>query len=158
MERKQNEYLFGYRIIKYLGKGKSAYSYLIEYEGKLAVLKHIHYELIDLTYDLEENKLNHELRSYKQLEETKFLFPKLLFYDDENQYLIKEYIEGELLLDYISKGEIDLNIYVDILYAIYSAENNNMNIDYFPTNFMLIMKLMNILKIGIFVIGVFICG
>jgi fructosamine-3-kinase len=61
----------------------------------------------------------------------------LLFYDDENQYLIKEYIEGELLLDYISKGEIDLNIYVDILYAIYSAENNNMNIDYFPTNFLI---------------------
>lgn len=129
--------LFGYQIIKYLGKGKSAYSYLIDYEGHPAVLKHIHYENLDVSYHFEENKLTHELNSYKQLGKTSFLYPKVLTYDDENQYLIKEYIEGELLLDYIAKGDLDYHLYLSVLHSIMLAEINGMNIDYFPTNFVI---------------------
>ena len=122
-----------YNIIKLLGKGKGGYSYLVENNSNLFVVKQIHHE--PCSYYTFGNKLESELYDYQRLLNTKILLPKLLEVDYENERILKEYIDGPTIYDLV-KDDLMKDIYYskikDIAHACYSC---NLNIDYYPTNF-----------------------
>lgn len=124
-----------YYIKELLGKGKGGFTYLAECNNQQVAVKQIHYEKCDY-YTFEDNKLESELRDYHILVDIGIAIPKLISYDNEKQLIVKELLYGTTAAEWIAKGEVkDTHIkqifeMCDILY------NNNLNIDYFPTNFM----------------------
>lgn len=122
-----------YTVLKELGKGKSGYSYLVEKNGSQFVLKKIHHEPVD-NYHF-GNKMEREILAYQRLQDSPISIPTLIEYNLEEEYLIKEYIDGEVLLDIIASEEIDVALYYKIVTAFFQLENEGINIDYFPANF-----------------------
>lgn len=130
---KINQYIENYKVVKFLGRGKSAYSYLVEKDNLFFVYKQMHQEEID--YYHFDDKLEHELEAYHILKESHLKIPKLISYNKEQQYLIKAYIDGPTLAEYISKGQFDIDAYLTLYAHAMILENQGINIDYFPTNF-----------------------
>ena len=124
-----------YKTIKLLGKGKSGYSFLVYDENNFKYcLKQIHHEPCD--YYNFGDKLKAEINDYDVLKN--FIpLPKLYDVDYENEIIVKEYIDGELVSDLIQNNKLDKS-YMDIIikYALICKENG-LNIDYYPTNFII---------------------
>lgn len=122
-----------YRIIKLLGKGKGGYSYLVEKDGMQYVLKQIHHEPCD--YYQFGDKLQSELRDYERLRRIGIPMPEMLEVDLAQERILKEYIEGDTILDLIKANRMK-NEYIEqvkqMCQLLYPA---NTNIDYYPTNF-----------------------
>ena len=122
-----------YDIIKLLGKGKGGYSYLAERDGKQYVLKQIHHE--PCSYYTFGNKIEAENNDYKRLLDAGIRIPKLIDIDIENERIIKEYIEGDTIFDMV-KDDISVEPYMgQIREMADKAKTAGLNIDYFPTNF-----------------------
>ena len=122
-----------YQIIKLLGKGKGGYSYLAESEGKQAVLKQIHHEPCD--YYTFGNKTEAEKNDYQRLQNAGIRIPKMLDIDTENERIIKEYIEGDTIFEMV-KHDISVEQYLpQVREMARLAKSAGLNIDYFPTNF-----------------------
>ena len=122
-----------YSIIKLLGKGKGGYSYLAEKDGKQYVLKQIHHEPCD--YYTFGNKIESEKNDYGRLVEAGIRIPKMLDIDIENERIIKEYIDGPIIYDLVKEDNMKdtyLTQMKDMAKKAYAA---GLNIDYFPTNF-----------------------
>ena len=123
-----------YTIIKLLGKGKGGYSYLVsDNSNNHFVVKQIHHE--PCSYYSFANKLESEINDYNKLSNLGIKMPKLIEIDYNNERILKEYIDGETIDKYVLNDTLK-EIYLmqirkmcDILYK------NNLNIDYFPTNF-----------------------
>ncbi len=122
------------KIIKAIGKGKSGISYLCEVDSRDVILKQMHNEMIDY-YHFQKSKIQLEIEAYQVLEKLPIKIPKLLYYNIENEYLIKEYIKGETIAECIAKGELSFNIFEKIYSWATELEKQNVNIDYFPNNF-----------------------
>lgn len=123
----------GFRVEKFLGKGKGGYSYLVtDGEGEY-VLKQIHHEPCD--YYTFGDKLASELRDYQRLIEIGIPMPKLLAVDQENERILKQYIRGDTIYDLVLRGEMrpEYQRQVEQMCAVLYPANTN--IDYFPTNF-----------------------
>jgi tRNA A-37 threonylcarbamoyl transferase component Bud32 len=122
-----------YELVKLLGKGKGGYSYLVRAGEKQYVLKQIHHEPCE--YYQFGNKLESELKDYKSLTTVGVRMPVMLEIDMEQERILKQYIEGDtidlLVAEDRMKPEYFQQIY-DICKLLYK---NKMNIDYFPTNF-----------------------
>ncbi len=124
-----------YKEIKLLGKGKGGYSYLVSDENKKYVLKQIHHE--PCSYYQFGNKLESELKDYKRLSDVGIRLPKLLEFDNENERILKEYIDGPTVFDMVKNDSLPdfcLEQVRQMCSLLYPA---NLNIDYFPTNFVL---------------------
>ena len=122
-----------YNVIKLLGKGKGGYSYLAEKDGKHYVLKQIHHEPCD--YYTFGNKIEAENNDYKRLLDAGIRIPKMIEIDIENERILKEFIEGDTIFDMI-KNDISVSDYLPQIREIATlAKNAGLNIDYFPTNF-----------------------
>ena len=122
-----------YRIIRLLGHGKGGYSYLAENEGDEVVLKQIHHEPCD--YYNFGNKMESELMDYDRLRAAGIRIPELISADIENERIIKEYIRGSTIFDYVRDGVPVEPYLIQIREMAESAKNAGLNIDYFPTNF-----------------------
>ena len=122
-----------YEIIRLLGHGKGGYSYLVTDGTKEYVLKQIHHEPCD--YYQFGNKIESEINDYERLKKIGIRMPKLLEVDIKNERILKEYIAGDTIYDYVLRNEMKQH-FVDQLkemcVCLYAA---NTNIDYFPTNF-----------------------
>lgn len=122
-----------YTIIKLLGKGKGGYSYLATDGKKQYVLKQIHHDPCD--YYQFGNKVEAEINDYKRLSDIGIRIPRMIDVDIENERILKEYIDGDTVFDLV-KGGADVTEYANQLRemckTLYAA---NINIDYFPTNF-----------------------
>lgn len=124
-----------YRIIRLLGHGKGGYSYLVEHDNSLFVLKQIHHEPCD--YYTFGNKMEAELNDYKRLLNAGIRIPKMIAYDIEKEVIIKEYIEGDTVFDYV-KNDISVESYIiQVREMARKAKEHGLNIDYFPTNFVI---------------------
>lgn len=124
-----------YEIIKLLGKGKGGYSYLAKIEKQEVVVKQIHHE--PCSYYQFGNKLEAELSDYKRLQEIGIPLPKMLDVDMEKERIVKEYIAGDTVFEMVRKDclpDICLDQMKEMCRRLYQA---NINIDYFPTNFIL---------------------
>ncbi len=122
-----------YTIIKLLGKGKGGYSYLAEKDGKHYVLKQIHHEPCD--YYTFGNKIEAENHDYKRLLKADIRIPEMLEIDIENERILKEYIEGDTIFDLV-KNDVSVEPFMEQIREMADkAKNAGLNIDYFPTNF-----------------------
>lgn len=122
-----------YSIIKLLGKGKGGYSYLAEKGGKRFVLKQIHHEPCE--YYTFGNKIEAENNDYKRLLNAGIRIPEMLEIDIENERILKEYIDGDVIFDMV-KDDVSVEPYMEqIREMAEKAKNAGLNIDYFPTNF-----------------------
>ena len=122
-----------YLIDKLLGHGKGGYSYLVSDGDKKYVLKQIHHEPCD--YYTFGNKIEAEKNDYERLVNVGIRIPKMFDIDIENERILKEYIDGDTIYSLVKKDEMK-DIYIDqikeMCEKLYPA---NLNIDYFPTNF-----------------------
>lgn len=122
-----------YEIIKLLGHGKGGYSYLVTDGEKRYVLKQIHHEPCD--YYQFGNKMESELRDYDRLKKIGIRMPEMFEADLQNERILKEYIEGDTIFDYVLRNEVKKEFVEqmqEMCVCLYAA---NTNIDYFPTNF-----------------------
>lgn len=124
-----------FHVLRLLGKGKGGYSYLVEKDGEQYVLKQIHHEPCD--YYQFGDKLHSELQDYEQLRAVGIRMPRLLEVDTVQERILKEYIEGDTVLELVAQDRLpeeSISQLHQMCAALYSAE---LNIDYFPTNFVL---------------------
>ena len=122
-----------YSIIKLLGKGKGGYSYLAEKDGKQYVLKQIHHE--PCAYYNFGNKIEAENHDYKRLLNAGIRIPEMIEIDIENERILKEYIDGDTIFDML-KNDVSVEPYMEQICEMAEiAKKAGLNIDYFPTNF-----------------------
>lgn len=122
-----------YKIIKLLGKGKGGYSYLAEKDSNQYVLKQIHHE--PCSYYTFGNKIEAERNDYQRLLNAGIRIPKMVDIDIENERIVKEYIDGETIFEMV-KNDISVVPYLkQIRQMAHKAKSAGLNIDYFPTNF-----------------------
>lgn len=124
-----------YKIIRLLGKGKGGYSYLVTDGINQYVIKQIHHEPCD--YYSFDNKLESEVQDYNILKNLNINIPKMLEIDYENELILKEYIPGETALDLVINDLMTKDLINQINNLSEHLRKNNLNIDYFPTNFIL---------------------
>ena len=123
-----------YEIVKLLAKGKGGYNYLAKTGDTAVVIKQIHYEPCDY-FQFENNKLDSELRDYETLFGLGIPMPKLLFSSQDEQLLIKEYIPGSTLAQIVAGNRLSDNHITQMFEMCEKLYPNQLNIDYFPTNF-----------------------
>lgn len=122
-----------YELGKLLGKGKGGYSYLAKKGGNLFVLKQIHHEPCD--YYKFGNKIEAEKNDYQLLVKAGIRIPKLIDIDLEQEIVIKEYIDGDVISSLLERG-LSVEEYIPQLKEMARlAERAGLNIDYYPTNF-----------------------
>ena len=122
-----------YNIIKLLGKGKGGYSYLAERDGKQYVLKQIHHEPCE--YYTFGNKIEAEKNDYQRLQNAGIRIPQMLDIDIEEERIIKEYIQGPTIFDLVKQDAMKETYLEQIRHIASRAYEKGLNIDYFPTNF-----------------------
>ncbi len=124
-----------YRILRLLGHGKGGYSYLAEAENGQVVIKRIHHEPCD--YYTFGNKIEAEKRDYERLRKVGIRIPALIAIDEEAEIVVKEYIAGNTIFDLVRDGG-SADPYLDQVREMAAqARKAGLNIDYFPTNFVI---------------------
>ena len=122
-----------FEVLKLLGKGKGGYSYLVTDGEQSFVLKQIHHEPCD--YYQFGDKLASELRDYERLKQIGIPMPQMLDVDYEQEGILKEYIDGPMILELVLRDEMQ-SAYFDQIHQICDTlYAQGLNIDYFPTNF-----------------------
>ena len=122
-----------YEVVKLLGKGKGGYSYLVTDGEARYVLKQIHHEPCD--YYTFGDKLASELRDYETLREVGVPMPRLLEVDRAQERLLKEYVDGDTVNVLVREGRMRENYRQQLLTICEKLYRANLNIDYYPTNF-----------------------
>ena len=122
-----------YRIIRLLGHGKGGYSYLAEGPDGLAVVKQIHHEPCD--YYQFGNKMEAEIRDYGRLKAAGIRIPEMLALDPGAERLVKEYIEGPTIFQLVRDQGTAEAWLGQVREMAEKARAAGLNIDYFPTNF-----------------------
>ena len=122
-----------YEIIKLLGHGKGGYSYLACSRGGKAVLKQIHHEPCD--YYTFGNKIEAEKNDYRRLKEAGIRIPAMIAVDDAHERIVKDYIDGPTVFELVRDGVSAEPFIVQVREMAELAKRAGLNIDYFPTNF-----------------------
>ena len=122
-----------YKIEKLLGKGKGGYSYIAKENGEDFVLKQIHHEPCD--YYQFGNKIEAEINDYQRLLNAGIRIPKMVDADIKQEIIIKEYIDGEVISDLIKDNQSVAQYIPQLKEMARLAYNSGLNIDYYPTNF-----------------------
>lgn len=124
-----------YDIVKLLGHGKGGYSYLAKSNGTMVVLKQIHHEPCE--YYNFGNKIEAECRDYERLCTTGIRIPKMIAMDMKTERIIKEYIHGDTVFDCLCNRKTVDHYLIQVREMAELARKAGLNIDYFPTNFVI---------------------
>ena len=122
-----------YTVIKLLGHGKGGYSYLAERNGTQFVLKQIHHE--PCAYYQFGNKIESEKLDYDRLLPTGIRMPKMLDIDLDQERILKEYISGATIAELVERDAMKEDYLYQVQHMADLVREHNLNIDYFPTNF-----------------------
>lgn len=122
-----------YEVLRFLGKGKGGYSYLVTDGAEQFTLKQIHHEPCD--YYTFGDKLASELRDYGRLRALGIPMPELLEVDREQELILKEYIEGQSIYELVKLDAMIPDYYEQVRRMCRVLYPAGLNIDYFPTNF-----------------------
>jgi tRNA A-37 threonylcarbamoyl transferase component Bud32 len=122
-----------FEVIRLLGKGKGGYSYLVTDGGKTYVLKQIHHEPCD--YYQFGDKLASELNDYRRLSEVGIPLPRMIDVDEKQERILKEYIDGPTIYQLVLQDKVEENYITQMRQMCGVLYPNGLNIDYFPTNF-----------------------
>lgn len=124
-----------FTVIKLLGKGKGGYSYLVSDGEHNYALKQIHHE--PCSYYTFGNKIQSELNDYERLKNAGLSLPKLIDCDVENERVLKDYIDGKTAYELVLQNEMKPEYIEQIREMCRLLNPKGINIDYFPTNFIL---------------------
>lgn len=122
-----------YTVLRIFGEAKGGRYYLVTDGNKMYTLKA--FNETALPNGDSKSKMKRELECYNTLSPLNINMPKLITCDEENQALLKEYIPGPsinmLVLEQGMKDEYfdQIGEMCKVLY------DKGLNIDYFPTNF-----------------------
>lgn len=122
-----------FRVIKFLGKGKGGYSYLVTDGAAQYVLKQIHHEPCE--YYAFGDKLRSELRDYETLRKLGIPMPRLLAVDTRQERILKEYIAGQTIAEQLKEGRMEPDWLTQVQAMCSLLYPAGLNIDYYPTNF-----------------------
>lgn len=105
--------------------------------NSFVVLKQIHHE--PCAYYTFGNKIEAERHDYARLVEAGIRIPKMIAIDTEGERIVKEFIDGPTVSELVrdSDGEIDEGIILQARDMAEKARSHGLNIDYYPTNFVL---------------------
>ncbi len=78
---------------------------------------------------------NEEINDYKRLCDAGINIPKMIDVDEITERIVKEYIEGDLISELVKKGEVKESYITQVRKMAELAFNACLNIDYYPTNF-----------------------
>ena len=120
-------------VIRLLGKGKGGYSWLVTDGQTQYVLKQIHHEPCD--YYTFGDKLGSELRDYETLKSLGIPMPELLDADRQQERILKTFIHGDTVNQLVKKDRMIPDYYRQIEAMCQKLYAANLNIDYYPTNF-----------------------
>ncbi len=122
-----------YEVKSLLGHGKGGYSYLAECDGRQYVLKKIHHE--PCSYYSFGNKIQAESHDYERLKEAGIRIPVMIDIDEEKEIVIKDYVKGDTIFEYVLQDK-EVSEYIgQVRKMAEQAKTHGLNIDYFPTNF-----------------------
>ena len=96
-------------------------------------MKQIHHE--PCSYYTFGNKIEAEINDYKRLLETGIRLPKLIDIDIYNERILKEYIDGPTIDQLVIENKMKEEYLVQAREMALLVKNKGLNIDYFPTNF-----------------------
>ena len=122
-----------YTIVKLLGRGKGGYSYLVQRHDTEYVLKQIHHE--PCSYYTFGNKIEAERNDYRRLKEAGIRVPEMLDIDLEKERILKAYIPGPTIYGLVKCDGVKPEYFHQVRYMAWQAQQASLNIDYFPTNF-----------------------
>lgn len=122
-----------FKLVKELNQVSNGKFFLYERENELVVIK----ELSQKIDNEGEYEIDKELFSYERLKALDINTPKLLGYNRENNIVIKEYLEGKDLLGIIRDKSLTKENIIELLRYSELLNSDNLNIDYFPANFIL---------------------
>lgn len=122
-----------YTLLRLLGKGKGGYSYLASDGTREVVLKQIHHE--PCAYYQFGDKIQAELHDYQRLKSAGIRIPALIAADVEAERIVKEYIAGDTVFDYVRRDEVCADFLEQVRAMCRILYPLGLNIDYFPTNF-----------------------
>ena len=116
-----------------LGHGKGGYSYLAQADGKQFVVKQIHHE--PCNYYSFGNKIEAECRDYERMLAAGIRIPRMVAVDMDRERIVKEYISGKTVFELV-RDCLPVQPYVEQVREMAAlAKAAGLNIDYFPTNF-----------------------
>ncbi|MGN0894793.1 MAG: hypothetical protein ACI4ND_07345 [Succinivibrio sp.] len=127
--------LKSFQILKLLGKGKGGYSYLVTDGKDKFVVKKIHHEPCE--YYTFGNKIESEKNDYHRLLATGINIPKMLDIDENNETILKEYIDGPTAYRLVLEDKLPEDAIDQLKHISSQVYSFGLNIDYFPTNFVL---------------------
>lgn len=124
------------QLVQLVGKGKSGYSYLARSASLNCIAKLMHDEPCPYYSFGDSNKADIEVKAYYFLKDLGISLPKLLAFDLEKKFIIKEYINGIVATELIAGGCQEQVI--KQLYEMSAvAKNAHINLDFFPANFVI---------------------
>ncbi|MBQ3481776.1 MAG: hypothetical protein IJH48_05475 [Oscillospiraceae bacterium] len=121
------------RLLSLLGHGKGGYSYLAEKDGQRVVLKQIHHE--PCVYYAFGDKIESERRDYARLQSAGIRIPRMLDVDLAAERIVKEFIDGPTVFELVRRGLSVDDCLPQVRAMAEQARAAGLNIDYFPTNF-----------------------
>ena len=124
-----------YCLLRLLGRGKGGYSWLAGTDDGQVVLKQIHHEPCD--YYTFGDKTEAECRDYERLKNAGIRIPEMIAADRKAERIVKEYIEGETVFDLVRSGRSAEAYLGQVREMAEQARQAGLNIDYFPTNFVI---------------------
>ncbi len=128
-----------YELLALLGHGKGGYSYLARNGRQQVVLKQIHHEPCD--YYAFGNKIEAERHDYERLRSAGIRMPACFAIDPDSERIVKEYIEGPTVFELVRDGKPVETYLEQVRHMASRARAAGLNIDYFPTNFVVCQNL-----------------
>lgn len=128
-----NKEMETYNLERELNTVSNGKFYLYKKDNDYVVIKELS-KKVDSEGEMEIDK---ELFSYERLKALEINVPKLLGYNRELNLVIKEYLEGKDLLGIIRDQTLGKDNFGELLKYSESLNADNLNIDYFPANFIL---------------------
>ena len=114
-------------------KEKAATPISFKKNSQFYVLKQIHHEPCD--YYSFGNKIEAEYNDYNRLINTNLSVPRMIDIDFGTERILKEYIEGPDIATLVKKKLMKENYYSQIEEMAQMLKEQNLNIDYYPANF-----------------------
>lgn len=104
-------------------------------DDRYVVVKQIHHE--PCSYYQFGNKIEAKINDYNRLKSIGISMPEMLDVDRTNERIVKEFIDGDTAYALVLTDRLPENCLFQVKEMCRLLYNAKMNIDYFPTNFIL---------------------